>query len=202
MSLSSQQARELQRKRWPQPTEEELTTGLMALAAWAGDCNAASRYLKAEKGMSVSPTVLKGWKVKHAPRYDKLREDLQSQLEQSLGHEMREVAAHATLGTREAVEAARKKIRKGEEADPARAAANLARVAQSQVDKLMTLTSRPQQHRDTRDVLEVVRGLVNMGVLVGAVEKEPVQIEDGEAEEWTSETDGNPPRDEKTTTSS
>src|ERR1035437_2218973 len=57
-----------------QYSEEEITEGLMAMIAWAGNASAASRYLKSQKQIELPAVTLNGWKTSHAIRYDELRE--------------------------------------------------------------------------------------------------------------------------------
>lgn len=168
----------------PARSEEEITTCLMALVAWAGQTTPAARYLKAEKGISVKPTTLKEWMTaRYADRFEKMRTEYGRQLEEKLSNDMREVAAFATEGAREAVEAARKRIRAGDEPDPARAAANLATVATKQTDKLLSLTGRPQVITESRNATEMLRGLIAEFPQVFQLSAEqpdmPAQIEEG-----------------------
>lgn len=160
----------------PARTEEEVNTILVALAAWGGQINPASKYLKAEKGIAISPATLKDWKTRYGERYDRLREQNSASAEGTLAHEMREVALLAVGAERLAVEKTVERLESGEETDTARAAANLSRVAQSSVDKLMSLTGRPTQITETRDAFEIMRKLVQMGVLQAP--DEPTQIEE------------------------
>lgn len=143
----------------------------MAMIAWAGNASAASRMLKSE-GLEVGPQTLRSWKMTHAIRYDELREKHSASMEANLAHEMRDVAALATQATRLAIQKATDKLEENREDDPARAAANLARVSQSATDKLMTLTSRPVQITETRNVGEILRSLAAKGVIQIPVEAE------------------------------
>lgn len=145
--------------------EEQITTGLMALIAWAGNANAAARFLRAEKGLKVAPGTLSNWRDRDLARFDEMREKYAGELEGNLAHEFRDVARLAVEVQRELIEATRKRLKKGEEADPARAAANLMRVAQGSTDKLMTITGRPQEIKETRNLGEILRSLVARGVV-------------------------------------
>ena len=162
-------------------SEEDLTTALMSLVAWAGNASAAARYLKSEKGISVSVATLCDWKVRHGERYDELREKYQAQLEGNLAHELRDCARLAVEVERLALEKTRERLEAGKERDPSRAAANLAMVAAKSTDKLMTLTARPTQITENRDATEILRSLVARGVLTLPDEEPPKEIE-GSAE--------------------
>ncbi len=169
MTLTSDEARALASKNQRHFTEAETETALMAVVAWGGNAAAAQRYLAAEKDIEISVTTLCDWKRRYAIRYDEIREKYSGQLEEQLGHEFREGAMEALGVQRMAVGRARERLESGEEADPARAAANLARVAQSNVDKLMTMTSRPSKITESRNPEEIIRALVGLGVIkVGA----------------------------------
>lgn len=150
-------------------TAEEIEIVLHALVAWAGNAAQTSRYLKAEKDLDISPTTLNNWKRLHGPRYDELREQFAEQMEQHLTHEMREAASAAVAGARVAVQRATEKLEAGKEDDPSRAAANLTRVAQGNVDKLLSLTGRARNPVDSRGVLEILRSLASIhpGLVTG-----------------------------------
>lgn len=137
----------------------------MAMIAWAGNASAASRYLKSEKDILISPHVLTGWKTLHAARYDELREKYSGQLEANLAHELREVARLGVEVQRVALEKAQARLVANEEHDPSRAAANAARVTQSATDKLLSLTGRPTQITETRNLQEILRSLAARGVI-------------------------------------
>lgn len=143
-------------------TAEEIETCLHALVAWAGNGAQASRYLKAEKDLDISPTTLNNWKRLHGPRYDEIREKFSDQLEQHLAGDMREAAVLAVSATKLAVEKAHEKLEADEEDDPSGAAARLAKVAQSNVDKVLSLTGRARNPVDSRGVLEIIRSLASI----------------------------------------
>jgi uncharacterized protein YeaC (DUF1315 family) len=146
-------------------TEEQTQTALMALIAWAGNAAAASRYLKSDKGIEINPATLSNWKQTHAIRYDELREKYSAQLEESLAHEFREVAMQAVQLERLAMERATEALEKNQDKDPSRSAANAARVAQSSTDKLLSLTGRPTQITESRNIGEILRSLAAKGIL-------------------------------------
>lgn len=148
----------------PKHTEKEITESLMAMIAWAGNANAASRALKA-KGISVSGTTLTQWtREKYYDRYDKMREQYAAQLEGQLAHEYRDIARLAVEVEREALEYMREYMKSGKERDPSRAAANAATVAAKMTDKVMSLTGRPTQIVETRNTEEILRSLAAKGV--------------------------------------
>lgn len=146
-------------------TAEEIETCLHALVAWAGNASQTSRYLKAEKDLDISHVTLNNWKRVHGPRYDEIREKYTAQIETRLAFEMRETAALAVAATKLGVEKAAEKLEAGKEDDPSRAAANLSRIAQSNVDKLLSLTGRPSRITEDRNIGEILRSLAAKGVI-------------------------------------
>lgn len=147
-------------------TAEEIETCLFALVAWAGNSKAAADYLKSEKGINISQPTLHSWKSgRHSIRYDEIREKHSQEMEARLAHEMRDVAMLATDAARTAVTIAKANLESGSEKDPARASANLIRVAQSSTDKLLSLTGRPSQITESRNVGEILRSLAAKGVI-------------------------------------
>ena len=158
-------------------TEEEITTGLMAIIAWAGNASAASRYLKAEKGLSISAVALNGWKTAHVVRYDELREKYAGQLEANLANEMRDVARLAMDVQRLALEQTKVRLETGKDNDPARSAANAATVTQKMTDKLLSLTGRPTQITETRNLDEILRSLAARKIIQIPEDAESIQVQ-------------------------
>lgn len=150
-------------------SQEEIDTCLQALVAWSGNTSAAVRYLEsiAEDGQRVpTPITLLNWsRTKHWERYEQIREQWGGLREKSISNDMRDAAQEAVDAQRLAVEKAKERLEANRDDDPARSAANLARVAQSNVDKLLSLTGRPSQITESRNVNEILRSLVAKGVL-------------------------------------
>ena len=155
-------------------TAEEIETALQAMVAWAGNASQARRYLESKYGLQMTSSQLSHWKNHlHAARYDEIREKYAEGMEARIAHEQRDLAMLAAQTQRLAVERAHERLEAGEDQDPAKSAANLAKVAQSNVDKLMTLTNRPQQITETRNIQELVRSLAALGLI--RVPDEPQQ---------------------------
>lgn len=159
----------------PARSEEEITTILMALVAWAGQVTPASKYLQAEFGIGINPRTLQDWKLRYAARYDEMREKYAADKEQQLVHNLRDLAGAASDAAMLGVEKAKERLEAGRDDSPAQSAASLAKVAQTSTDKLLTLTNRPTTISETRNVQEILRSLVAKGVL--SLPEEPVQIE-------------------------
>jgi hypothetical protein len=146
-------------------TQAQITEGLMAIIAWAGNASAASRYLASDRKLQIKPATLSGWKMTHAIEYNELRDKYSAQLEEQLVHEYREVARYAVEVSKLALEKTQQALLSGDERDPARAAANIARVGQSATDKMLSLTGRPAQITESRGIEEILRSLAARGVL-------------------------------------
>jgi hypothetical protein len=147
-------------------TDEEVMTCLLALVMCSGNVTTALEFLKQEKGLSPNKDTLHQWRRgKWAQQYDRLREKHVAELEATLAGDMREVAATALGVQMIALDQAKQRLLAGKEEDPARAAANLSRVMQVSTDRMLLLSGRPTQISESRDVAEILRGLVAIGVL-------------------------------------
>lgn len=159
-------------------SQADIDWCLQALVAWAGNSGAAHRWLEANAdGRRVpSITTLINWrKTLHWERYEQLREQYGALRERAIANDMRDVAQDAVEVQRLAVERARERLEANRDPEPAKTAAALAKVGQSNVDKMLNLTGRPQQITESRNVNEILRSLVAKGVL--ALPDEPAQIE-------------------------
>lgn len=147
-------------------TEAEITEGLMAVIAWAGNCAAAERALKAEGKLDVAGGTLQRWiKGPHADRYAEMREKYADQLEARLVQEYRDNTGLALSVQRLALEKAQERLESGKDQDPARTAANAATVADKNVRNMLSLSGRPTQIREDRNLDQVLRSLMAKGVL-------------------------------------
>lgn len=166
-------------------SQADIDRALSALVAWNGNFNATVRYLEsleaAGEARAPGAKTLSEWaRVSHWERYEQIREQWSARVEQTVANDMRDAAREAVEVQRLAVNAARERLEAGKDDDPARSAANLARVAQSNTDKLLSLTGRPTQITETRNVNEILRSLVAKGVLTlpegSGDDGEPAQI--------------------------
>lgn len=149
-------------------SQEDIDWCLQALVAWAGNANAAVKWLEAHaEGRRVPAALtLTSWsRTKHWERYEQIREQFGGLREKTISNDMRDAAQEAVETQRLAVEKARERLEAGRDDDPARSAASLAKVAQSNIDKLLSLTGRPTQITESRNVNEILRSLVAKGVL-------------------------------------
>ena len=158
-------------------SEAQITEGLIAVIAWAGNCAAASRALKSEKGIVISAALLNEWiRGSHTAQYMELREKYAAQLEAQLIHEYRDVARQAVEVQRMALDRTREHLMENKDNDPSRTAANAARVAQAMTDKMLSLSGRPTSIREDRNLGEILRSLAAKGIIElppDAVEESP-----------------------------
>jgi hypothetical protein len=161
-------------------TDAEVQRVLYCVACWSGNVSAAVAQLKEEGDIAVPrPHTISGWiKGKHAELYGRIREQTIDQLERDLADRYRGVAAQAVEATELGVEVARQHLAAGRERDPARAAANLALVATKTLQSYSLLEGKPTSITENRGIGEVLRSLIDLGVVVPAG-----QIEAGEAED-------------------
>lgn len=164
-------------------SQEEIDRALTALVAYAGNAAGAVRYLAtvSDTGLGIpgAATLLQWSRTTHWERFEQLREQWASKVEQTVANDMRDAARQAIEVQRLAVERARERLEDNLDEDPSRSAANLARVAQSNTDKLLSLTGRPTQITESRNAEEILRSLVARGVL--QLPDAPVQIATEEA---------------------
>ena len=154
---------------------------LITLVSCNGNKQATLRLLK-EDGITITDKTLTDWvRRKHADRYQEIREGRAAAQERLLARNMLDVAGHALEAEDLAITKAQERLEANEETDPARAALNLARTKQIAIDKMLTLTGRPQQITESRDVTEVARALVALGVLKPP--DQPIPIESTAEEE-------------------
>jgi hypothetical protein len=160
-----------------QYSEPEITETLTAVIAWAGNVEAARRYLQQEgKRAPASQTIAEWIHGKHSGMFAALRSEHAETQEQQLIHMLRDVAAQAVSVSSKAVEQAQVKLEAGKDQDPSRTAANLATVADKTTGKMLALSGRPTSIREDRNLNEIMRSLVAKGVL---------QLPEGEVEEGT-----------------
>ena len=148
-------------------TEEQINAVLTALVGHSGNLRATRRYLSQTGQRAPAEVVIKRWiTVSHIERYEALREEWSRNVERNIANDMRDAAAAAVKAEKRAVERAVERLEDGSDEDPARSALNLARAAQSNTDKMLALTGRPQYISETRNVTEILRSLVAQGVLL------------------------------------
>lgn len=145
---------------------EEITDALMAMIASAGSATRAKALLEQQEKRAPAVGTLREWVTHtHWQQYQELRDKWAAQIETGIVNDYRDAIRSALEAELLAIEKAKERLENNKDEDPARTAANLARAAQSSTDKMMTMQGKPTQISETRDVMEIMRGLVAMGVL-------------------------------------
>lgn len=145
--------------------EEQIARGLTAVVVCAGNFAAASRFLENE-GLTVKPMTLRGWCQQRYPeRYAELRERYAAELETHLIHDMRDLAVQGMEIQRLALDKTYERLVSGRDDDPSKTAANVSRVVQTNVDKMLAVSGRPTSIREDRNLGEVLRSLAAKGII-------------------------------------
>jgi len=150
-------------------TEAEVTRVLNCVVAWSGNITAARRQLEEEGELPSTPawnTIQQWIRQDHLEQYDQLREQYSEQIDRDMADRYRGVAAQATDATELAIKTAVELLKSGEDRDPARSAANLAMVSDKSLRDYALLEGRPTSISEQRGLPEVMRTLIDMGVLV------------------------------------
>ena len=145
-------------------TDEERRTGLMALAACAGNSRRACAVL-AERGVEVPDGTLRAWRRRSEQEYESLRQEIAPRLEAELVSLARETAIYAARVEWKAIEKAEARIDGGQDYDPAKTAVAMSRIKATAIDRLFTLTGRPATIVEHRRAEELVRSLASLGVI-------------------------------------
>lgn len=149
-------------------TEHDIDRGLKALLAFGGSPTAAHRALKEAFELDIPTGTLKSWRDNvHAELYAKLQEEYGPEIEKAMVRDIRDLARAASTVERLAIEHALEALERGHvrPAEAAQIALNLSKVKQSNIDKLLALTGRPQQITEHRSAAEIIRALEAKGVL-------------------------------------
>jgi hypothetical protein len=115
-------------------------------------------------------STLRKWRDStHSERYAQLQADHGKDIEEAMVRDTRDLARAAAIAERLAIEktideleADRSRI------DPAQAAVAMSKVKQSNIDKMLALTGRPQSITEHRNATELLRALEAKGVLTRA----------------------------------
>jgi hypothetical protein len=149
-------------------TEEDVSRALYALIAFGGNPAPAARALESAFDLKIPTSTLRSWREgKHANRYAQLQAEHANDIEEALVRDTRDIARAASAMTREAIERTAELM-----ADPrlrateaAQIAASMAKVQQSNIDKLLALTGRPQAITEHRSAQDIIRALQAKGVI-------------------------------------
>lgn len=148
--------------------EAEITRALNALIAFGGSPAAASRALDEAFGLKVTTDLLRTWRDStHAEQYAELQATHGHAIEEAVVRDTRDLARAAANVERMAIEKAMEGVESGQvrTVELAQIALNMSKVKQSNIDKLMTLTGRPQNITEHRSAAEIIRALEAKGVI-------------------------------------
>lgn len=146
-------------------TLDEKTVALIMLARCYGRATAAHKALKEERGLEIPVATLQDWK--NGEDYETLKRGYAHLLEEELVREARENAYAASGVERLGLERIELLLATGNiRASDVAAMVNAATSAKTKnIDKLMTLTGRPQVITESRDFSNIVEALLQKRVL-------------------------------------
>jgi hypothetical protein len=150
-----------------QVEQRERETAMSVLASLAGDTQTTARVLEDQYSIFVNADTIQSWRSGPCrDLYRRYQEEYAPKLEEALVREAREVAGRAMILERRLLDETERQLSTGKMNDPAKAAANISRVKQSAIDKLLSLTGRPTTITQHQDAAEIIRALEGRGVLV------------------------------------
>jgi siroheme synthase (precorrin-2 oxidase/ferrochelatase) len=121
-----------------------------------------------EQGIQTTTGVLEVWRDREPAireRYQQRRQELAPQLEGKFANDLLDNGRRGTLAVRLAVEETIKRLEDGTVADPSKAARDISQVVAQSVDKRLAIQGWPTQIVEHRDVNEILRQLVALGVV-------------------------------------
>jgi hypothetical protein len=149
-------------------TDEQVAKSLNALVAFGGSPSQASRALAEAFDLDVPATTLRAWRDSvYAERYVQLQAEHGAEIEQAIIRDTRDLARAAAHVERLAIEQAVEGLHAGRirPTEASQIAVNMAKLKQSNIDKLLALTGRPQAITEHRSAQELIRALAAKGVL-------------------------------------
>jgi hypothetical protein len=120
-----------------------------------------------EQGIQTTIGVLEVWRDREpgiSERYAKRREELAPQLEGVFANDLLDNARRSSLVIQLAIDETKQRLETGTVAEPSRVARDLSQVMSQAVDKRLAIQGRPTQITEHRDVNEILRQLVALGV--------------------------------------
>lgn len=148
-------------------TMDDVSRALNAMLAFGGSATAAHRALKESFELEIPVSTLRSWKESvHAEAYAGLQNEHGAALEQAMVREIRDIARAAGHAERLAVEKVIEEMSKeNSRLDPATVALNMAKIKDTNVNKLLALTGRPQEITEHRSPADLLRALESKGIL-------------------------------------
>lgn len=146
--------------------QQDITKALTVLAFKAGNYSQSIQALR-EMGLEVTQARLKGWAERdHEDEYKKIREKYQGEFEAEAIRDMRDHLRLAADAERLLIQKAVDLTDKTFSAkDASVAALNMAKIKQTNVDKLLALTGRPSTIIEDRGVEPIIESLIAKKIL-------------------------------------
>jgi hypothetical protein len=120
-----------------------------------------------QQGTQTTVALLEVWRDREpgiSERYAKRREELAPQLEGIFANDLLDNARRSSLVIQLAIDETKQRLETGTVAEPSRVARDLSQVMSQAVDKRLAIQGRPTQITEHRDVNEILRQLVALGV--------------------------------------
>lgn len=151
-------------------TEQDIERALYGLIAFGGSPAPARRALIDAFDLDVSTTTLASWRdAKYQDRYVKLQERHAQDIEAAMVRDTRDLARAAGAATRVAIERVWDLMENNghtiRATEYAQIAASMAKVQQTNTDKMLALTGRPSAITENRSAADIIRALAAKGVL-------------------------------------
>lgn len=164
----------------PRHSAEEIDLALSAVVSCGGNFTAAHKLL-ISKDIKVHYETLRTWVQRDYPeRYWELREKFAETMEKRMIAEYRDTAIQANEAARLAITKAQERLEAGEDENPAKSAQALSVAGDRSMRAMLSLSGRPSVIHETRNVQEIVRGLVAAGVAeLASGEVIEGEVEDG-----------------------
>jgi hypothetical protein len=146
--------------------QQDISKALTVLAFKAGNYSHAIAALK-EMGLEVTQVRLKGWAEReYEDQYKAIRDKYQGEFEAEAIRDMRDHLRRAAEAERLLIQKAVDLVDKTFSAkDASVAALNMAKIKQSNVDKLLALTGRPSTIIEDRGVEPIIESLIAKKIL-------------------------------------
>lgn len=151
-------------------TEHDIERGLYALIAFGGSPAPAARAVKDAFDLDIPKETLRSWRDgTHSQRYADLQIKHAADIEEAMVRDTRDLARAAGALMRETIELTWDKVQNNAHTiranEAAQIAASMAKIQQTNIDKMLTLTGRPDQITESRTAADIVRALAAKGVL-------------------------------------
>jgi hypothetical protein len=149
-------------------TDEEIETGLQAVAIYAGNAVRAAQALE-DQGITIPESTLNYWKRTHTQRYHDIRTARVPQLRERLAVQFEDAAAYTMEVAHLASQKAQEQLQAGQNKNPADAAAKLSTAANLMNANASLLrghtTTRLEITDATQLLAELATKLPNAGII-------------------------------------